>query len=153
MNPEYLQNLLEKLYDRKITPKKALEHLKTLPFEDLGFAQLDHHRRLRTGMPEVIYCEGKTPDQILKIIKKLHQGGSDILATRLAPDLHKKYLRLKNAFIPGSYPSYLTFLVFERQISVGKRHANNINIISYFIIHLFTIALEVISGKNKPESS
>lgn len=90
MNPEYIQNLLEKLYNRKITPQKALDHLKILPFEDLGFAHLDHHRQLRTGMPEVIYCEGKAPDQILQIIKKLHQGGSDILATRLDPELYKK---------------------------------------------------------------
>jgi len=90
MNPKHLQSLLEKLYDRKITPQKALNQLKTLPFEDLGFAHLDHHRMLRTGMPEVIYCEGKTPDQILKIIKKIHQGGSDILATRLTPELYKK---------------------------------------------------------------
>jgi len=90
MNPEYIQNLLEKLYNHKITPQKALDHLKTLPFEDLGFAHLDHHRQLRTGMPEVIYCEGKAPDQILQIIKKLHQGGSDMLATRLDPELYKK---------------------------------------------------------------
>jgi len=90
MNPKHLQNLLEKLYDQKITPQKALNQLKTLPFEDLGFAHLDHHRMLRTGMPEVIYCVGKTPDHILKIIKKIHQAGSDILATRLAPELYKK---------------------------------------------------------------
>lgn len=92
MKPEQIQKLLQDLYQRKLNPSEVLEQLKILPYEDLGFAQVDHHRSLRTGMPEVIYCEGKTPSQITQIIKKLHQSGQNILATRLAKEI---YLKIK----------------------------------------------------------
>jgi pyridinium-3,5-biscarboxylic acid mononucleotide synthase len=90
MNRESLQQLIQDLYDKKIEPQEAYQRLKNLPYEDLGFAQLDHHRSLRNGMPEVIYCEGKTPDQILTLIRKMDQAETDILATRLAPDVHQQ---------------------------------------------------------------
>jgi NCAIR mutase (PurE)-related protein len=90
MNRESLQKLIQDLYEKKIEPQEAYERLKNLPYEDLGFAQLDHHRSLRNGMPEVIYCEGKTPDQILTLIRKMDEAETDILATRLAPDLYHK---------------------------------------------------------------
>lgn len=90
MNRESLLKLIQDLYDKKIEPQEAYERLKTLPYEDLGFAQLDHHRSLRNGMPEVIYCEGKTPDQILTLIRKIDQAGTDVLATRLTPEKHQQ---------------------------------------------------------------
>jgi NCAIR mutase (PurE)-related protein len=90
MNRESLQQLIQDLYDKTIEPQEAYERLKNLPYEDLGFAQLDHHRSLRSGMPEVIYCEGKTPDQILTLIRKMDQAGTDVLATRLTPDRHQQ---------------------------------------------------------------
>jgi len=90
MNRESLQQLIQDLYDKKIEPQEAYQRLKNLPYEDLGFAQLDHHRSLRNGMPEVIYCEGKTPEQILTLIRKMDQAETDILATRLAPDLYQQ---------------------------------------------------------------
>lgn len=90
MNRESLQQLIRNLYEKKIEPLEAYERLKKLPYEDLGFAQVDHHRSLRNGMPEVIYCEGKSPDQILTIIRKMDRAGTDILATRLTPDVHRQ---------------------------------------------------------------
>jgi len=90
MNPEQIQKLLDDLYKHKLKPAEVLEQLKILPYEDLGFAQVDHHRSLRTGMPEVIYCEGKAPAQISQIIKKLHQSGQNILATRLSKEIYQK---------------------------------------------------------------
>jgi pyridinium-3,5-biscarboxylic acid mononucleotide synthase len=90
MNRESLQQLIQDLYDKKIEPQDAYQRLKALPYEDLGFAQVDHHRSLRNGMPEVIYCEGKTPEQILTLIRKMDQAETDILATRLAPDLYQQ---------------------------------------------------------------
>jgi hypothetical protein len=90
MNRESLRQLIQDLYDKKIEPQEAYERLKNLPYEDLGFAQVDHHRSLRNGIPEVIYCEGKTPDQILTLIRKMDQAETDILATRLAPDVHQQ---------------------------------------------------------------
>lgn len=86
MNRETLIQLIQDLYDKKIEPQDAYERLKNLPYEDLGFARIDHHRSLRNGMPEVIYSEGKTPDQILTIIHKMI--GTDILATRLSGDMY-----------------------------------------------------------------
>jgi NCAIR mutase (PurE)-related protein len=58
-----------------------LEVLKNLPYENLDFARLDHHRHLRTGQPEAIFAEGKSPDQLIAIIKKMISAKSDILAT------------------------------------------------------------------------
>lgn len=90
MNRESLQQLIQDLYEKKIEPQEAYERLKNLPYEDLGFAQVDHHRSLRNGMPEVIYCDGKTPDQILTLIHKMDQTGTDILATRLSLELYQQ---------------------------------------------------------------
>jgi len=88
MNRESLIQLIQDLYDKKIQPKEAYERLKNLPYEDLDFARIDHHRSLRNGMPEVIYCEGKTPEQILAIIHQMTQ--TDILATRLSKEMHNQ---------------------------------------------------------------
>ena len=90
MNPDQLQKLLNDLHAGKVQPDVVLEQLKTLPFEDLGFAHLDHHRPLRNGMAEVIYCEGKSASQIAQIIKKQLKAGCDILATRLARETYQK---------------------------------------------------------------
>ncbi|CCQ91500.1 conserved hypothetical protein, putative NCAIR mutase [Nitrospina gracilis 3/211] len=92
MNPHQIEKLLKDLFAQKVQPEAALEQLRTLPFEDLGFAHVDHHRPLRNGMAEVIYCEGKTAPQISKIIQKQLKAGCDILATRLA---REAYLKLK----------------------------------------------------------
>lgn len=64
-----------------------MEKLRHLPFEDLGFARVDHHRQLRRGFPEVIYCPGKTTEQIIRIFGSLAERGNNVLATRAAPDV------------------------------------------------------------------
>jgi NCAIR mutase (PurE)-related protein len=69
----------------ELTPGAASERLKSLPFEDLGDARVDHHRSLRTGLPEVIYAAGKTPAQTLAIFNSLVASGVDVLATRVDP--------------------------------------------------------------------
>ncbi|MCK4235627.1 MAG: nickel pincer cofactor biosynthesis protein LarB, partial [Candidatus Krumholzibacteria bacterium] len=66
---------------------QALECLRVLPFEDLGFAKIDHHRTLRRGFPEVIMCEGKAPEQIVKIASGIMEQGVNLLATRCSGDL------------------------------------------------------------------
>lgn len=83
MNPEHLKQLLEKVKKGKISIDTAIKTLKTLPFEDIGFATLDHHRSLRKGFPEVIWGEGKTASQISTIIKKMLNKNHPILATRV----------------------------------------------------------------------
>jgi len=82
MNPAALRKLFEQVRKKRISPDEAVERLRHLPFEDLGFAKLDHHRALRQGMPEVIFAQGKTPHQVAEIFQRLAAQGGNVLATR-----------------------------------------------------------------------
>lgn len=82
MQPSALRKLLEQVRDGSVTPDDAVSRLRHMPFEDLGFAKVDHHRRLRSGMPEVIFSRGKTPDQVAQIFKNLAEHGGNVLATK-----------------------------------------------------------------------
>lgn len=85
MNPESLRALLIEIRAGTVTPEEGMTRLTSLPYEDLGFAKIDHHRALRTGMPEVIYAAGKTDDQVVAIFDRMAQSGANVLATRVAP--------------------------------------------------------------------
>jgi NCAIR mutase (PurE)-related protein len=82
MNEKDLRTLFDKVAGGEISVQNAVERLKLLPFEDLGFAKIDHHRELRRGFPEVIFCEGKKPDQIISIARGIIESGANLLATR-----------------------------------------------------------------------
>jgi len=82
MRREALLELLRQLEAGKIAPEEAADRLASLPFEDLGFAKVDHHRSLRSGMPEVILASGKTPGQVAAIFAELAASGVNVLATR-----------------------------------------------------------------------
>jgi pyridinium-3,5-biscarboxylic acid mononucleotide synthase len=82
MNADQIRKLFEDVRSRKLSPDEAVKRLRHLPFEDLGFAKVDHHRRLRMGMPEVIFGQGKTPAQTAKIFEALSGQGGNVLATR-----------------------------------------------------------------------
>lgn len=82
MDANSLRKLLEEVRDRALSPEEALTRVRHLPFEDLGFAKIDHHRPLRVGMPEVIYCAGKTPEQVAEIFYRMAERSSNVLATR-----------------------------------------------------------------------
>lgn len=86
MDPASLRTLLDNVAEGSLSPEDALNDLRDLPFENLGFAHVDHHRTLRTGHPEVIFCQGKTPDQIVAIAERLVERESQVLATRIAPE-------------------------------------------------------------------
>jgi NCAIR mutase (PurE)-related protein len=77
-----LLNLLSQVEQGALTPDAAATRLASLPFEDLGHTRVDHHRSLRTGLPEVIYAAGKTPEQTLTIFASLAASGVSVLATR-----------------------------------------------------------------------
>lgn len=85
MNPASLLELLAEVERGALSAKAASERLATLPFEDLGHTRIDHHRSLRTGLPEVIYAESKTPEQTVEIFTRLVASGVDVLATRVNP--------------------------------------------------------------------
>jgi len=82
MQAQQIKELLEQVKNGDISIEEAIEKLRYLPFEDLGFAQIDHHRQIRRGFPEVIYCPGKTTEQIIKIFTSLAERGNNVLATR-----------------------------------------------------------------------
>ena len=82
MNPEALERLLTEVRAGTLPVETAIGQLRTLPSEDLGFASVDHHRSLRQGFPEVIFCEGKTSAQIRAIVKALLKHHRPLLATR-----------------------------------------------------------------------
>jgi NCAIR mutase (PurE)-related protein len=77
-----LRQLLEQVKGGQVAVDDAMERLRHLPFEDLGFARVDHHRQLRKGFPEVIFCPGKTTEQIIRIFESLAARGNNVLATR-----------------------------------------------------------------------
>jgi NCAIR mutase (PurE)-related protein len=77
-----MADLLIKVQQGELSVEQALEKLRLLPYEDLGFAKVDHHRRLRQGFPEVIYCPGKSVEQITAIARRLADSGGTVLATR-----------------------------------------------------------------------
>lgn len=87
MNPERLEQLLGDVKKGSVTVSEAIEQLRSLPFEDLGFASLDHHRSIRQGFPEVVLCEGKTQTQIKAIAKVLLKHHRPFLATRATPQV------------------------------------------------------------------
>jgi NCAIR mutase (PurE)-related protein len=64
--------------------------LKELPFQDIGFANIDQHRNIRTGYPETIFCEGKTPEQVAAIVEKMKEKNSNILGTRASAEVFEK---------------------------------------------------------------
>jgi NCAIR mutase (PurE)-related protein len=94
MNSSDITKLLESVRSGKTGVQAALERLKHLPFEDVAYAHIDHHRSLRHGMPEVIYCEGKTVEQITGITRRMLKAGSDILATRASDVVFKAVKKL-----------------------------------------------------------
>jgi len=82
MDKEYLMNILEGVAQGNTSPQEAADILKDLPFEDLGFANIDHHRKLRTGYPEAVFCQGKKPEQIAEIMKGLAAKNDNVIGTR-----------------------------------------------------------------------
>jgi len=95
LNKDALEELLTKIKDGEVSVGDALTRLKSLPFEDLGFAKPDHHRSLRCGFPEVIFCQDKSSEDVLAIADKLYAQGGRLLATRLSEEtagaLRKKF--------------------------------------------------------------
>ena len=89
MDKKELQMILQRLYDQKLSPDEVIKQLATLPYENLDFAKVDHHRSLRNGFAEVVYGKGKTAGQLVAIIQSLYKAKSDILVTKLEHNLYE----------------------------------------------------------------
>ncbi len=94
MNQQNLLDLLEKVERGRLTPSQAVERLRRMPFEDLGYARVDHHRTLRHGFPEVIFGVGKKPEHVAGIVKSLLPQKSNILVTRCAEPVYRRLRRV-----------------------------------------------------------
>ncbi|MBI5968445.1 MAG: nickel pincer cofactor biosynthesis protein LarB [Deltaproteobacteria bacterium] len=119
MNVDHLRKLLVKVQSGKINVERALQELKTLPFEEIGCATIDHHRPLRRGAPETIFGEGKTAAQVISIMRKMQAKKNNILVTRLD---RAKVAPIKRALPRAQYyPQSRTLTLVNHPIKiVGK---------------------------------
>jgi NCAIR mutase (PurE)-related protein len=115
---KYYENILRKVYEHRLSPEKAVERLKDYPYQDLGFAKVDHHRELRKGIPEIIYGLGKTGPQILKIGREIIRKGGNLLVTRIEPEVYRTLKRK----IPGAVynPAARTITMKQKEAARGK---------------------------------
>ena len=94
MTENEIRKMLEQVRRGKLTPAAALERLRRLPFEDLGFAKIDHHRSLRQGYAEVIYAPGKRPEQVVSIVRRMLKNRHNVLITRGDRKLYQRVKRV-----------------------------------------------------------
>ena len=114
MQAEQLKELLAQVKAGDISIDQAVEKLRHLPFENLGFACIDHHRQIRRGFPEVIYCPGKTTEQITKIFSTLAEKGNNVLATRAEEQIFKALVET-GEFPNARYEKSAGAIVFEQK--------------------------------------
>ncbi len=100
MDQDQLKSLLEQVRAGAVGIDSALERLRHLPFEDLGYAKIDHHRALRQGMPEVVFGKGKTPEQVTGIATRLLERSKNVLITRADAGI---FARVKEALPEAEY--------------------------------------------------
>lgn len=112
MNEKEIRDLLEAVRSSRKSVDDAILSLKRLPYEDLGFARLDSHRALRSGFAEVVFCLGKSTEQIIQIMKKLSEGVDPVLATRAAPDV---YEAVKDAIPQAIYHELARTIVVQKE--------------------------------------
>ena len=123
MNAQALRHLFEQVRKKRLSPDDAVERLRHLPFEDLGFAKLDHHRALRQGMPEVIFAQGKTPSQVADIFTRLAAHGGNVLATRATEE---QYAAVAAALPRAEYRPLPRAIVLKRD---RKKHGKGVIIV------------------------
>lgn len=112
MNKEDIKSLLTKVKDGEVDVDQAAASLKDLPFKDLGFAKVDNHRSLRNGFPEVIYCEGKSLDEIEGIVEEMLKHDNNILASRANEEI---YERIKKIAPEAEYHERPEMIFIQRQ--------------------------------------
>lgn len=125
MQNEQMKNILQNVQTGKISIKEALHKLKSFPYEDIGFAKIDTHRACRRGFPEVIFCQGKTPAQVQKIVERMNKNYKTILAMKADKTIYTAVKKInENA----------TYYESARAIVIGKipkiKNKNKILIIS-----------------------
>src|ERR1051325_7402516 len=113
MTEDQIRKILAQYKSGSLSEADALERLRSLPFEDLGFANIDHHRSLRQGFPEVIFGTGKTVDQVAKIVEAMYKHDHNILVTRTT---REHFERIKQVAREAEYHE------IARAVTVEKEH-------------------------------
>jgi len=119
MQTDNLIQLLEGVKNGNVSIDAAVSKLKMEPFEDLGFAKVDHHRRIRNGYPEVIYSQGKTVDQIKEIVKRLMNIENNIMATRATKEVYESIKEVTDDAI--YYEAARIVVVKKRDIAMSEK--------------------------------
>lgn len=113
MNVKEVEKLLNDVKNGETSVDKAMEVLKNFPYTDLGFARIDHHRELRTGYPEIIYCAGKTVDQVKEIVRVMSERENNVIGTRANQEMFEAV----KSIIPSA-----VYYPMARIISVQKKN-------------------------------
>ncbi len=119
MNPDDLKALLTNLKNDKLSVDDAMKHLKKLPYENLGFARVDHHRHIRQGFPEVIFCQGKSVEQIKQIIERILACNCNILATRAGAQIYEAVYELNDQAVYNEQAATITIEVNPQKKTKG----------------------------------
>ncbi|GAB6138634.1 nickel pincer cofactor biosynthesis protein LarB [Halanaerobaculum tunisiense] len=120
MQNNEIEQLLKEVQAGKVDVEQAMDKLQDLPFSDLGYAKVDHHRSLRNGYPEVIYCEGKTHEEVKGITAEMLEKGSNVLATRASQEIYDELTDLTDQI---EYHQRANIIVIQQQeIELSASH-------------------------------
>lgn len=117
MHPDRLRSLITAVAKGTKSVDDAMAKLKSFPYEDLGFAKLDHHRHLRKGFPEVVFCESKTTEQIVAIVNKMVEHECNVLATRISPEAFEAVRSTQKKAVYNSQARTMTII----SRAIGRR--------------------------------
>jgi len=118
MDESKLRDMLEGVRDGTVQIGYAVSEIKKLPYKDMGFAMIDHHRELRTGYPEVIFCQGKTAEQVGLIVEELLSAGSNILATRARREIYDEVLKIAADAVYDE--AARTIVIIRKQLKIDE---------------------------------
>lgn len=114
MDNKTVAAILADFRDGRLSMEAALEKFKDLPYEDLDFVKIDHHRMLRQGFPEVVFAQGKTPGQVAAIVERLAQVNGNVIASRATPEMYEA----TRALVPAACYHELARMIVVRQEEV-----------------------------------
>ncbi len=118
MYEQKIRKLMDEVAKNKINVDSAVGKLKFMPFEDLGFAKIDHHRALRKGFPEVVFCQNKTKEHVVEIIKKLSKNNNQVLATRATEEM---FIGIKKHIKNARYNKYSKTIIINKNNKIMKK--------------------------------
>src|SRR5262245_45180670 len=121
MNPTDVKKLLREVASGRLGVPEAVDRLRSLPFEDLGFARVDQHRHLRRGLPEIVFGQGKTPDQCARIVDRIAAAGHAALVTRANEEQFERIRSLQPRAQWHAVARMITLVPGRRPLSAAKR--------------------------------